>query len=158
MDHGYEYRLENVYLRPLQHSDIEYLRIWRNDSNNNKFLNKTPYITEEMQESWFKSYLTDMGIITFAIIEESVLHRVVGSLSLYNFEKDSVEIGKVMVGDSEAHGLKIGTNATKAATLIAFEQLKINRVYLHIFEQNIPGVKSYQNAGFKEIVKKVGVQ
>ena len=155
MDHNYECRQDNVYLRPLQHSDIEYLRIWRNNPDNTKYLNQIPYITKEMQEKWFTKYLQDTDEITFAIIEDSALHRIVGSLSLHNIDVDSVEIGKIMVGDPQAHGMKVGANATVAAAKIARDQLGKSIIYLHVFEQNIPGVKSYLNAGFIEAGKHV---
>lgn len=149
MDHNYEYRLYNIYLRPLQHADIEYLRIWRNEPDNTKYLNQVPYITEDMQEKWFRRYLDDKEEITFAIVEESIFHRIVGSLSLINVGEDTIEIGKVMVGDSNAHGMKVGTNAIKAAAIIAHEQLGKSTIFLHVYKANIPGVKAYENAGFR---------
>ena len=153
MNHNYEYRQGNIYLRPLRHSDIEYLRTWRNDPNNTKYLNQIPYITEKMQEEWFKRYLEDKDELTFAIVEDHFLHRIVGSLSLCNIEDDSIEVGKVMVGDPAAHGIKVGANATNAAARIAKEQLGKSIIYLHVFENNIAAVKAYRNAGFKEAEK-----
>ena len=155
MQHSYEYRQDNVYLRPLEHSDIEHLRIWRNNPDNTKYLNQIPYITEEMQEKWYEKYLEDKDEITFAIVEEHVFHRIVGSLSLYNIKEDSVEIGKIMVGEPTAHDMKIGSNATKAGAIIARDQLGKNIVYLHVFEQNVSGVKAYHNAGFNEVEKRL---
>lgn len=148
MEHSYEYRLNNVYLRPLQHSDIEYLRLWRNDPNNTKFLNQIPFITEEMQENWYKRYLDNKEELCFAIVEDSVLHRIVGSLSLCNFGENSVEVGKVMVGDTAAHGKKVGANATKAAALLAHDMLGKHIIFLHVYEMNYSGVKAYSDAGF----------
>ena len=155
MEHNYEYRIENVYLRPLCHSDIEHLRGWRNDSSNTEYLNQIPYITEEMQENWYKKYLSDNEEITFAIVEDNTLHRIVGSLSLCNLRGDSIELGKVMVGDPAAHGMKVGANASKAAVVIAHEQLGKNIVFLHVFEQNIAAITAYRDAGFKEVEKRV---
>ena len=155
MDHNYECRQENIYLRPLRHSDIEYLRTWRNNPDNTIYLNQIPYITEEMQEKWFARYLEDKDELTFAIVEDHVLQRIVGSLSLCNIEDDSIEVGKIMVGDPAAHGMKVGANATNAAARIAKEQLGKSIIYLHVFENNIAGVKAYRDAGFKEVEKHV---
>lgn len=158
MEHNYEYKLDNVVLRPLQHEDIEYLRIWRNNPENNKYLNQIPYITVEMQEEWFKRYLENKDEIAFAIIEESIINRIVGSLSLYNIEEGSIEIGKIMVGDPGAHGKKVGENATKAATVIAHEMLGKSMIIMHVYEMNIAAVKAYKNAGFKIAEKHVDEQ
>lgn len=155
MYHNYECGHGNVYLRPLQHSDIELLRIWRNNPDNTKYLNQIPYITKEMQEKWFAKYLEDKDELTFAIVEDHVLHRIVGSISLYNIEDDSIEVGKIMVGDPAAHSMKVGANATNAAARISKERLGKSSIYLHVFENNIAGVKAYRDAGFKEVEKHI---
>jgi len=158
MEHNYEYKLDNVLLRPLQHEDIEYLRIWRNTPDNTKYLNSIPFITVEMQEEWFKRYHENKDEIAFAIVEEQFLHRIVGSLSLYNIEEGSIEIGKIMVGDPDAHGKKVAENATKAAAVIAHEMLGKNVIIMHVYEMNIAAVKAYKNAGFKIAEKHVDKQ
>ena len=45
MKHQYSAIYDNVYIRPLDKSDIEKLREWRNNNEKTKYLRKIPYIT-----------------------------------------------------------------------------------------------------------------
>lgn len=151
MEHTNEIFYKNVHLRPLMECDIESLRLWRNNPNNTLYLNKISYITPEMQRKWFEDYISNNDEICFAIIENKELNRLVGSLSLYHFETDECLFGKILVGDRNAHGRKIGLNATVGATKIAFEQLKMSRVKLHVYADNLVAYKIYTKVGFRVI-------
>lgn len=157
MDHSYSASLDNVDLRPLKKDDIEFLRVWRNNPENTKFLSQIPFITPEMQENWFISYLSNKNEIIFAIVENQKLNRIVGSFSLYNFGKDDVEFGKILIGDPEAHGRNIGFNTLTAMKKIVFNDLNRKTIRLHVFRDNVPAVKIYLKAGF-EIIKEYTVK
>lgn len=148
MEHGYWIDYENVTLRPLNIEDIENLRVWRNEPKNTRYLSKIPFITKEMQAEWFERYLDNKDEICFAIVENQVLKRMVGSLSLHEFARDTCFLGKILIGDVEAHGRKVGVNASIAATKIAFDQLNIHTVNLHVFKNNTIAIKVYKEAGF----------
>ncbi len=148
MVHNYNMKCENVLLRPLSENDIEKLRNWRNNSNNSKYLNKIPHITPDLQKKWYEKYLNNEDEICFAIIENQNLKRMVGSLSLYGFENDECLFGKILIGDQEAHGQKVGLNATKAAVAVAFDQLNMKVVNLYVYEDNLGALKVYKKAGF----------
>lgn len=151
MNHSYEIEFENVYLRPLREEDIESLRRWRNNPQNTLYLNKIPYITPEMQKKWFEKYLVNDDEICFAVVENKDLNRLVGSLSLYQFQSDECFFGKILIGDAEAHSRKIGLNATIAATRIAFNQLQKKCVKLFVFADHQIACKVYSKAGFRVI-------
>lgn len=148
MQHCIEMQIENVIIRPLFLEEIESLRVWRNNPENTKYLKQIPYITPEMQQNWYENDLLDQDCMTFAIVETSKLNRIVGSLAIYDFKQDQAEVGKILVGDPEAHGISVGTNAFKAAVKVAFDVLEKEKVVLHVFSDNIPAVKSYKKAGF----------
>lgn len=148
MRHCYEIRYKNVFLRPLLDKDIESLRVWRNNPDSSLYLSKVPYITSEMQMEWYERYKVNEDEMIFAIVEDDELKRLVGSLSLYQFNGDVCLFGKILIGDNDAHGRKIGLNATVAATKVAFEQMGINRVDLFVFPENVAAYKTYKRAGF----------
>lgn len=148
MIHNYTSKFKNVVLRPLSENDIEYLRVWRNDSNNSKYLRQIPYITPEMQKSWFNNYLNNNDEMCFSIYENEELNRIVGSLSLYEFIGRQAEFGKILIGDPEAHGKSIGCNSILAVLKIAFETLNLKKVVLHVYEENIVAKHIYEKVGF----------
>lgn len=149
MNHNHQFTFNNVTIRPLSAQDIEHLREWRNDSSNTRFLRKLPYITKEMQETWFASYLGNADEMCFAIDEIKALHRIVGSLALYNFQDDQAEFGKILIGDPEAHGRNIGCHSIAALLHIAFSDLKLNKVILHVYTENHGAVHVYEKVGFQ---------
>ena len=149
MNHSYSIRNKNVFLRALEKNDIEKLRKWRNDKKNSKFLRQIPYITKDAQKRWFEKYLKNEDEICFAVEECEQLNRIVGSLSLYNFSDDTAEFGKILIGDEEAHGKKVGYNATVAALRIAFDVLKLKKIVLEVYEDNFSARTIYEQAGFQ---------
>ncbi len=150
MEHNYSNNYGNVYIRQLALEDIEQIRTWRNNPKNTKYLRRIPYITEEMQTKWFQNYLKDDDEMTFAIIENKSLNRVVGSLSLYNFENQKVEFGKILIGDDDAHGKKIAYQAIMAVADIVFNELKKEQIFLHVYKDNVAALNVYTNVGFVE--------
>lgn len=151
MRHEYEYQIDNVKLCQLGPLYIENLRLWRNNPDNCKFLRNIPYITEEQQKNWYAKYLDNENEICFAIYETVELCKMVGSLSLLNFDGDKVELGRVMIGDVSAHGKGIGKKSIIAALSICFQLLDMKQVYLHVYENNIAAYKTYLNSGMTVI-------
>lgn len=151
MNHNYEFSYKNVYIRPLSIQDIELLRNWRNDEKNTKYLRKLPYITEDMQSEWFRTYITNQDEYCFAIEEIEECKKTVGSLSLYNFNDNRAEFGKILVGDSNAHGKNVGYNSIVAVLYIAFNKLNLDEVFLHVFMDNQCAMHVYSKIGFRVV-------
>lgn len=149
MTHNYYLKYKNIELRPLEEEHIENLRIWRNDKEQTKYLRQIGYITPEMQKSWFENYKTDKNIITFAIYETEELNRMVGTVSLYDFMDDQVEIGKIQIGDKLAQGKGIGRIAFVMLMKLAFDKFGVKKVVATVNVDNVPARKSYFRIGFK---------
>lgn len=155
MNHNVVIEKDSIMLRQITIDDIEKLRIWRNNPNNCKYLSKIPYISDIMQRNWFFSYLNNPDSMMFAIVEKNSLKRIVGSVCLYNFHEKSVELGKLLIGDDEAHGKKIGYNTVLALVEYCFIKLDIKRIFLTVFEDNKVALKIYKDVGFKVVEKRL---
>jgi len=151
MDHNFTAKYQNVMLLPLTKEHIESLRTWRNDTQNTRFLRSIPFITPEMQDNWYKTYLANADELCFVIYENQVLNRVVGSLSLYDFHDRQAEFGKILIGDEQAHGKSVGYHALLAVLRIAFEELKLEKVVLRVYDENIAAKHIYEKAGFQKV-------
>ena len=151
MRHEYSARLDNVLIRQLSSGDIELLRTWRNDESNSVFLRKIDFITETMQKEWFEKYLENEHEVVFAIKETKELNRVVGSLALYNWDKatKTCEIGKIQIGDNEAHGKGIGRKALVMTMKIAFRCLNIRTIKASVHPENIQAYHNDMKIGFR---------
>jgi len=106
---------ENITLIPISESDLELLRTWRNDKQLCKYLRDIGYISKQDQYNWYLKQKEDKDAITLGIHETKQLNRLVGSISLYDIKPNyTAEIGRILIGDTEAHNKGIGRNAMKA--------------------------------------------
>lgn len=144
---GAEY--QHVRIRPLRESDIESLREWRNNQDMSTFLRSVGTITPEMQKRWYENYLEDETIVTFAIEETQKIHRMVGSVAIYNFDGDTAEVGKIVVGDPQAKGKKIGYYGLILAMYVGYQKMNINTFVGSVHEQNMPAKINDLQAGFQ---------
>ncbi len=151
MKHSIYLDYKYIRLRPLNINDLEYLRKWRNDGTLNKFLRPIGEISYDMQKNWYDKECKDNTSITFAIEETRSLHRIVGSVAVYDINGDNAEVGKIVIGDPAARGKKIGYYALLMAMYMGFERFGINRYTLEVHEDNMPAKINYLKSGFVEI-------
>lgn len=149
MKHNYYGSYGNVELKPLVEDNIEYLRVWRNNLEETKFLRPIGTITPEMQKKWFESYLENKQDIVFGIYETNELNRLVGSLAIYDILDGRAEIGKIQIGDPDAHGKGIGRISLVIAMKIGFELLGLNEIYASVHQENISARSNDLKIGFK---------
>lgn len=154
MQHNIIIKYDNLLLRQLEKKDIELLREWRNNPDNSKYLRQIPYITPEMQESWFERYLQNEDEMAFVIEETKELNQVIGSLSLYDFKESQVEIGKILIGEEKAKGFGYGRKSFVMLLKYAFEKLGKEKVIATVNTENMSARKSYFRIGFEIVGKK----
>lgn len=149
MDHKYCAEYSNIKLRPLMECDIEQLRIWRNDTEATKFLRNIGIITPEMQRNWFNNYMASDDCVTLAIVETKSLNRMVGSLAIYDITGDTAEIGKIQIGDPEAHGKGVGRISLVMAMWIAFRKMGLKKIVGAVHQENTTAHKNDMKIGFQ---------
>lgn len=54
MEHTFHAAYQNCLIRPLRESDIECLRVWRNNTQLSRYLTPILEITPAMQLDWFR--------------------------------------------------------------------------------------------------------
>lgn len=151
MQHNYYAKYNNVTLRPLGGNDIELLRNWRNDKSQTSFLRNIGEISQDMQKAWYEDYLNDNSQIIFAIEENTELHRMVGSVALYNINRENktAEIGKIQIGDPAAHGKGIGRKALVMAMRIGFLYLSLAKIVGSVHQKNVQAHTNDMKVGFQ---------
>lgn len=147
MKHNIELKFRELLLKQISPGDLEQLRCWRNDLNKSAFLRKIPYITPELQLKWYMDYLIDSNQIGFSILSNELL---IGSVFLYNKDREKIEVGKIQIGDDRAHGKKYCSKCVGMVSMYAFQFLGVNRIILSVNSDNIAAYKSYTRIGFKE--------
>ena len=148
MKHNYITTYNNIRLRPLEESDIELLRVWRNDKEQTAYLRKIPEITSEMQKNWFINSQNSTTEYVFAIEETHLLNRMVGSVAVYDIKNGTAEVGRIQIGDKEARGYHLGRLGLTIAMWFGFEVLNLNKILGTVHRENKAAYKNDINVGF----------
>ncbi|KHF38694.1 GNAT family N-acetyltransferase [Halalkalibacter okhensis] len=76
--------------------------------------------------------------------------ETIGHISLGQIDREhkSARIGKVLVGEQNTRGKGIGQQMMKEILKIAFDELKLHRVSLGVFDFNASAIACYEKAGF----------
>lgn len=149
MNHNMVAVYKDITLRPLAENDIESLRQWRNNPQNTEFLTNIGQISPEQQKRWFENYLQDDTETIFAIVDNQVVKGIVGSVSLYGINNQTAEVGKILIGDSRAHGRGIGRKALVMAMLIGFKMLNLEKIVGAVSPDNIQAYTNDMRVGFQ---------
>lgn len=144
-------KYKNTILRPLRQEDIETLRLIRNNSDTSKYLTQVGDISQSQQKEWYKRVINDDNEIIFAITELNNCDEIVGTCSMYNFDKNKAEFGKIMV-NPRCRGRKIGLNAMISILHYSFCILGMSDITAEVNSNNIASKKNMLNVGFN-IVK-----
>ena len=148
----YEFKFKGYIFRSIDELDIEVIRQWRNeDTIRSQFL-YSEKISYDEQVGWYKKYSRLDNDIMFMVSDESNASKIaVGAL--YNIDEISTEFGRLMVGNDKYRGRGLGKIILEGLTWFAFNQLKLERIYLEVFNDNLPALKSYEKVGFKRCEK-----
>ena len=87
MQHNICLEGERLRLIPLNESQIETIRVWRNQEDIRCWFCNQQIISAEQQRKWYQTYIKEDDNYIF-IIQEKSSEKDIGMLSLYNFSED----------------------------------------------------------------------
>jgi diamine N-acetyltransferase len=75
--------------------------------------------------------------------------KIIGSLAFdqIDWHIRAAEMG-ILIGDKTYWNQGYGTEAVRLLCLHGFNTLNLNRIYLHVFENNPGAIRAYEKAGF----------
>jgi acetyltransferase, GNAT family len=152
MTHNFQNKFEDIVLKPLEQKNIEDLRNLRNKEENRKCFIYQKEITKEEQENWYKKYSEKEEDLMFSAFLKENEEYPVGFAALYNIDKNNkkCEFGRIIVDKSKVTKKGIGYQITKCLCDIGFQDLGLDMIYLEVFSDNIPALKTYLKVGFIE--------
>jgi RimJ/RimL family protein N-acetyltransferase len=143
-------RGERVYLRGSERTDIPNFVRWFNDSENLSFLSMRAPMSRAEEEAWFDGMVARQGKSDYhfvmCLIEDD---RPIGTLGLFeiNYVNGTAGIG-ISIGEKELWGQGLGTDAMYALMDFGFGQLRLERLWLEVYEYNARARRSYEKCGF----------
>lgn len=150
MDASRENRLIGlqIYLRPITMEDTDRIVAWRNSERVRRNFIYQALFTRESHESWMRNQVARGEVIQFIICEKES-GRAVGSVYFRDIDSlnKKAEYG-IFIGEADAAGRGIGSEAAQLAVDYARDVMKLHKLMLRVFADNVGAVKSYQKAGF----------
>lgn len=133
-------RLEGkyVYLEEVQPKYFPYIIEWRNNPENNKFLNQPFKLTMELQTKWYEEkYLNDMTQGLFIMIDKEN-NIPFGTIGWTDYDKHSgiCIAGRALVGDYKYRASKEMTEGYLVFQDYMYEVMKVKICYIHIVDEN----------------------
>ncbi|TKV45692.1 GNAT family N-acetyltransferase [Bacillus sp. PIC28] len=105
--------------------------------------------TFPLDEQQLEKYIESANTLAFKVVDEET-SDVIGHISLGQIDNinKSARIGKVLVGNTKMRGRSIGKHIMKAVLHIAFDELKLHRVTLGVYDFNTSAISCYEKIGF----------
>jgi RimJ/RimL family protein N-acetyltransferase len=138
-----------VYLRPLERADAPLLVPWLNDAEVIRGLMQYRPLNLKAEEAFLDQlYQGDDVVLGIAVRETDELLGAIG-LHAIDFKNRHARFG-LFLGVKSEWGKGYGTEATALIVRHAFETLNLNRVWLHVLEDNLGGIRAYEKVGFQK--------
>jgi RimJ/RimL family protein N-acetyltransferase len=123
---------------------------WLNDPQVTRtLLQRLPLNLAAEEDFLAKLYQDDKQVILGIALRDS--DRLIGGTGLHPIDYRNSHTGfGILIGEKEEWGKGHGTEATTLMVDFAFQTLNLNRVWLHVFEDNLRGQRAYEKAGFRK--------
>jgi RimJ/RimL family protein N-acetyltransferase len=137
---------EQIELGPLLDEDSETLFAWINDRE--QVLSNAAYhpVDSASHGEWFGEVRKRKDVSVFAI---RLGGRLVGTCQLHSIDSvhRTAEL-QIRIGSEADRNVGVGTGAVRLLVRHGFDDLNLNRVYLHVFVHNQRAIRAYEKAGF----------
>jgi RimJ/RimL family protein N-acetyltransferase len=139
-----------VYLRPGERADVPLFVQWYTDRRTTRTLMMTSPMGQALEERWFERMLEAHGHDRwFFVICRRTDDRPVGSIDLHDVDpgNGSCSLG-IAIGDPDDTSQGYGSAALRAIVGFAFDQLRLERVELAVYDFNERARRMYERVGF----------
>lgn len=143
-------RSRRLFLRPAERDDIPTFLTWLADADATESLGMRAPYSHAAEEGWFDELQKSQGKTTWHFViclrdEE----RPIGFCALHDVDpvNGSTELG-IGIGEPAEWDHGYGTEAMHILLDFAFGELRLHRVFLHVFDFNGRAMHVYEQVGF----------
>lgn len=134
-------------LRKLVEKDAQFMLEWMKDEKVNCYFRFKPQdITIESTKEFIRQSKNNKLSYNYAIADDD--DEYLGTVTLKNIDKISKNGEYAIALRTKAQGQGAGRYATEEILKIAFNELKLERVYLNVLSVNEHAIKFYEKIGF----------
>ena len=139
-----------VALRRPSAADLPFVVRWYRDP---EIARLTRYQTRPMSETdverFFETRMLSPDALAYSI-DELAANRLIGFTTFSSLDGDNGSaMFHITIGERDAWGRGLGTEATELMVEHAFLRLGLHRVGLSVFSYNLRAVRAYEKAGFR---------
>jgi diamine N-acetyltransferase len=143
-------RAERIYLRPAERSDIPRFVAWLSDADVMRNLALRGPISTAHEEGWFERMLEGQGRTGYhfviCLVEDGTPIGTTGFQDL-DWENGSASFG-IIIGEKDRWGMGYATEALDVMCDFGFGELRMERIWLHVYSDNTRGQRAYEKSGF----------
>ena len=138
-----------VYLTSLEERYFPYIIDWRNNPENNRYLNQPFVLTMEKQQAWYETYLTDatQGLLIVVDKENDTPFATMGWTD-YDSAARICITGRLLVGDRRYRGSLHFAEASLLFADMVYGSFGVEICYAHIVSENIASIRYHEKYGF----------
>ena len=144
-------RSQRVYLRPAEREDIPTFLVWLADAEVSEGLATRAPWSRIAEETWFDELQKSQGkTIWHFVICLRDRERPIGFCALHDIDhvNGGTELG-IGIGETDEWDKGYGSEAMEVLLDFAFGELRLHRVFLHVFEFNARAIHAYERIGFQ---------
>lgn len=144
-------RGEKVFLRPSERTDLDDFVRWLNDADVQRNLAMRAPLGHAEEERWYDSMVERQGKrdyhFVICLLEDG---RAIGTTGLHevDIESGSAAFG-IAIGEKGEWDKGYGTDTLNAICDFGFGELRLERIWLDVYDGNKRGQRAYQKAGFQ---------
>lgn len=141
---------KRIYLKSINEDDTNLIIKWRNNPRVRKNFIFQEKFTEKTHNNWLKNKVYTGNTAQFIIIEQKT-NKPLGSVYLRDIDNinEKAEFG-IFIGEDDFCGKGYGKEATSQIIMYGFSQLKLNKIFLRVLENNAIAINSYIKSGFEK--------
>lgn len=135
-----------IRLEPFTENDFEPIKSWVNSAEE-LFQFAGPIFTYPLTNQQLSDYIKMPNKKPLKVVLNST-HKTIGHCEL-NFEGGNNRLSRIIVGEKEMRGKKIGEQIVRQMVEILFEDDTVIDVDLNTFDWNKGAIKCYEKVGFR---------
>jgi len=140
----------SVYLRAGERDDIPRFVAWMNDYRTSRTLAIRAPISQVSEEQWFERITADQGRVGYffvaCLLEDD---RPIGTIGLFDLDLLNGGAGLgISIGEEADRGKGHGTDMLRALLAFGFEHLRLQRIWLDVYDFNPGARRVYERVGF----------
>lgn len=141
-----------VRLRAMEPEDIEEALKWVNDREVTLWLTSLRYpVSRKAEQQWIDDTPANSFANGVRLAIETKNGKHIGGINLHRTNPEDRKAGLgIMIGEKDYWSNGYGTDAVRTLLKLAFDEMNLHRVWLHVFADNERAVACYVKCGFRE--------